>query len=317
MPFELGYQPSQFSSTRPGYDGTSLQETSRLFASEDACFDHVLHTRVDKGAVCSKCGKVGRWYRRRGFKYVQHLCGAVISPLAGTLFHATKLPLRLWFYAILHFANSREGVTVGFLQRQLGISYLAAFRMAHRIRMHMAALERATRHPAPGVQVHVRLETLHRVRSSTSQRHTANVLFAATQERLDCTVVSAPRRHSVRAAVLDLMPGHGTLLTSCYRTSRVMAAYGGRHPLASFVPTYFLDHDEQIDRITGFLSYFREPFNNLYKHVSREHLWLYLKEFQFRYNRRHRSRDTYWDMVGAFPVLFPEGRSSAVSFRSA
>lgn len=302
MPFDLGYQFSRFNSSRPGYNGTSLQAAAQRFPSDDACFDHVMIVRQLAFSVCPKCGKEGRWYRKRDAKYVQHPCGAVLSPLAGTVFHATKLPLRLWFYAMLHFANSSEGVTGGLLQRQLGISYLAAYRMAQMIRRHMAALEAGAAAHCADHQIHVRLEILHHVRGTNNQSSTANVLLASNGSRVDTSVLEEPRRHQVKSA-LRLMHANGPWLTTCYRTARVASAYGSRRPLASYAPTYFIDHPAETDLISGFLSYFLWPFQTNHKHVSRTHLWLYLKEFQFRYNRRNRSGETYWDMVNAFPVI--------------
>lgn len=303
MPFDLGYPPSRFVSSRPGYNGTSLQDVAKRFGSEDECFEHVWAQRSDAGSICTNCGKLGRWYRRRGAKHFQHSCGATISPLRGTLLHATKLPLRLWFYALLHFANSSEGVNAAFLGRQLGITYPAAFRMAYKIRLHLAALEALAEPISEGRDVHARLVTLHRARSGSQRPNTLNVLFVASDTRVDCAVLAAPRRHSVRAAIEKLMPGHGQVITTCYRTSQVLSAYKTRQPLATFVPTFFLDHPTERDLISGFLSYFLQPFKNHHKHASREYFWLYLKDFQFRYNRRDRSGDTYWDMVRSFPQL--------------
>lgn len=303
MPFDLGFPPVRFRSGRPGYDGTSLQDVALRFPSDAACFEHVMLTRLGSDFACHQCGRISRWHRRSGAKYVQHPCGAVISPLAGTLFHAAKLPLRLWFYAMLHFANSPEGVNGRFLERHLGISYLAAFRMAQKIRWQMAALERLSAIAAPGQDVEVRVETLHRVRSGTTSPNVASVLFAAKSGKIDCEVLSACRQHLARPAISKMVPGHGELRTTCDRTARLLSAYGARAPLASYMPCYFVDHPGEVDAIKGFLSYFLWPFQNHYKHASHEHLWLYLKEFQFRYNRRHRSADTYWDMISAFPVL--------------
>jgi hypothetical protein len=64
-----------------------------------------------------------------------------------------------------------------------------------------------------------------------------------------------------------------------------------------------MDHPEEVDAIKGFQSYFLWPFQTHHKYASRAHVWLYLSEFLFRYNRRHRSAQTYWDMISAFPDL--------------
>jgi len=210
---------------------------------------------------------------------------------------------------MLHFANSQEGLNVGFLERHLGISYLAAFRMAQRIRWHMAEIERITPLASEGQDLEVRVESLRRVRSGTSGLNRATVLFAARDGKIDCEVISACRQHIALEAVASIVPSHGKLRTTCYRTARLFSAYGARRPRAEFVPCYFVDHPDQVDAIKGFQSYFLWPFQTHHKHASQQHLWLYLKEFQFRYNRRHRSADTYWDMVSAFPVLRPTYRT--------
>ena len=313
MPFDLGYPPVQSRLARPGYDGTSLQEVAKRFPTDDACLEHVMGTRFGRSFTCPQCDRSSAWHRRRGAKYFQHSCGAVISPLAGTVFHGTKLPLRLWFYAMLHFANSHEGVNAGFLSRHLGISYLAAFRMAQRIRWHMSEIERAKPIAGPHHEIEVRVENIRRVRSGNSSPNRANIVFVASDGKVDCEVISACRRHIALGAVSRMVPDHGELRTTCYRTARLFAAYGARVPRAVHLPCYYVDHPDEIDAIKGFQSYFLWPFQTHHKHASRAHVWLYLKEFQFRYNRRQRSADTYWDMVNAFPDIVARGALDQVN----
>ena len=49
-------------------------------------------------------------------------------------FAKTHVPLVKWFYAIYLFTTTRHGVPAKELERQLGVSYPTAFRMAHLIR---------------------------------------------------------------------------------------------------------------------------------------------------------------------------------------
>ena len=48
---------------------------------------------------------------------------------------------RLWFYAIYLFTTSRHGVPAKELERQLGVTYKTAWRMADLIRKHMAEVD--------------------------------------------------------------------------------------------------------------------------------------------------------------------------------
>ena len=312
MPFDLGYPPVRSSLSRAGYDGTSLQNVALRFGTEDACVEHVMQMRFGQGAPCQKCGRISSWCRRTTKLYALRCCGLVVSPLTDTLFHRTNMPLRLWFYAMLHFANSHEGVNAGFLERHLGISYNAAFRMAQRIRWHLSELERKTPIFVPGMGIEVRVQTLHRVRSGTSSHNRANILFAARDGKVGCEILGLSRQRAALQAMAKMAPQHGDLRTTCHRTARLFSDYGSKRPRATYLPCYFMDHPEEVDAIKGFQSYFLWPFQTHHKYASRAHLWLYLSEFLFRYNRRHRSAQTFWDMISAFPKLttrrdVPEG----------
>ena len=59
--------------------------------------------------------------------------------------HRTHTPLHKWFFAIYLFSTSRHGVAAKELERQLGVSYPTALRMAHLIREHMADVDGGTR----------------------------------------------------------------------------------------------------------------------------------------------------------------------------
>jgi hypothetical protein len=62
--------------------------------------------------------------------------------MAGTIFHKSRQPLRKWFWAIYLMATSKKGVSMLYLQNQLGIkSYRAAWLMGHKIRSAMIARE--------------------------------------------------------------------------------------------------------------------------------------------------------------------------------
>ena len=92
-------------------------------------------TKID----CPKCGAHGRFYReKRDPAYICQHCKHHIFPCAGTFMHRTHLPLHKWFYAMHMFAVSRNGVAAKELERALEISYPTAWRMAHKIREHMA-----------------------------------------------------------------------------------------------------------------------------------------------------------------------------------
>ncbi len=105
------------------------------FRTEEACLAHVFNNRFGRTYKCPRCLKRGHFSLIQGRKRYDCQCGYGIYPLAGTIFHGSATPLRLWFYAIYLFATSQNGVAAKELERQLGVTYKTAWRISSQIRL--------------------------------------------------------------------------------------------------------------------------------------------------------------------------------------
>ena len=54
-------------------------------------------------------------------------CRRQTSPIAGTIFASTHLPLRLWFRAIYHLTQTKQGISSIELGRRLGVTQTTAW----------------------------------------------------------------------------------------------------------------------------------------------------------------------------------------------
>ena len=80
------------------YPRTRL-ELDEFFPDDAACLEYVEGLRWPEGFVCVGCGGLGEvWRASRGRLVCPH-CRRQTSVLAGTVFHRTRSPLRLWFLA--------------------------------------------------------------------------------------------------------------------------------------------------------------------------------------------------------------------------
>ena len=122
---------------------TTFYEFQKQFPADEACLHHMMVTRYGGTEIhCPQCGVHGNFYRlTRDRAYLCQHCKHEIYPTAGTFMHRTRLPLHKWFFAMFLFSTSRHGVAAKELQRQLGISYKTAWRMAKLIREHMARVD--------------------------------------------------------------------------------------------------------------------------------------------------------------------------------
>ncbi len=115
----------------------SLLELEGRFATDEACREYLCRLRWPEGFVCVKCGGKDGWQTQRGLYHCKQ-CARQISPTAGTIFHQTRLPIRLWFRAIWHITNQKYGANALGMQRILGLgSYQTAWEWLHKLRRAM------------------------------------------------------------------------------------------------------------------------------------------------------------------------------------
>lgn len=115
----------------------TLLEFERRFASDEDCLDYLKRLRWPDGFVCPHCGATQAWSNTRG-RLVCSSCRQQTSVTSGTIFHRTRLPLRLWFRAIWHVTSQKNGVSAMGLKRVLGLgSYETAWTWLHKLRRAM------------------------------------------------------------------------------------------------------------------------------------------------------------------------------------
>ena len=102
---------------------------------EAACIETLAQYRWPDGYVCARCGGRESYQlksRPRVFECAG--CGRQESVTAGTIFHRTRTPLRKWFLAAWWMARDKRGVSAQSLSRDLGLRYETAWLMAHKLR---------------------------------------------------------------------------------------------------------------------------------------------------------------------------------------
>lgn len=124
---------------KPYHDLTLLDFQDR-FPDEKSCWEYLVKMRWPNGCSCpKKCdSKMDRKHSGTDGIFQCRKCKAHLSVTTGTIFHKSRLPLRKWFWAIFLMATSKKGVSMLYLQRQLGIkSYRAVWLMGQKIRHAM------------------------------------------------------------------------------------------------------------------------------------------------------------------------------------
>ena len=119
----------------------NLFELIDRFGDNDKCREYLEALRFPDGVYCIRCEskKISRIVKRNQFMCDE--CKYQFSPMAGTIFHDTHLPLTKWFAAVYLMCESRKGISANQLKRTLKVAYKTAWYLSHRIREAMKSAD--------------------------------------------------------------------------------------------------------------------------------------------------------------------------------
>jgi ribosomal protein L37AE/L43A len=117
--------------------GLSEAEFDRLYGIEEQCRAVVIELRWREAFSCPVCG--GRSHsvvKTRGL-FQCTTCRRQTSPIAGTIFTSTKLPLRMWFRVMYHLTQSKQRMASIELARRVGVRQTTAWMLKHKLQQAM------------------------------------------------------------------------------------------------------------------------------------------------------------------------------------
>jgi transposase-like protein len=114
------------------------------FTNADAARKYLETIYWPDGAVCARCGVIGKATRLKGksTRPGVHWCNACEKPFTvtvGTIFENTKVPLNSWLYLNHLLCCSEKRISVHRLAQMLGVTYKTAWFMVRHVRDAMAS----------------------------------------------------------------------------------------------------------------------------------------------------------------------------------
>ena len=117
--------------------GLSEAAFERLYGTEEQCRAVVVASRWPDGFECAACGGREHSLVTTRDLFQCTACRRQTSPIAGTIFASTKLPLRTWFRAMYHMTQSKQGMSSIELGRRLGVRQGTAWTIKHKLQQVM------------------------------------------------------------------------------------------------------------------------------------------------------------------------------------
>ncbi len=269
------------------------------FPNDDACLDYLMKLRHGEVLDCPKCQKEGRFTRIKKMPaYSCPWCGHHIHPMVGTPFHRSHTPLQKWFYAMYLFTTTRHGVPAKELQRQLGVSYPTAFRMAHKIRDYMGTID-----GDPPLTNHVEVDETYvggrrqgRKDGFTGRGAKGKTIVMGILERdgeLFTKVIPNASRLSLIPPIFERIKAGTTISTDEWAPYKILSALGYDHQTVRHGRKEWAVGEAHVNTLEAFWSMLKRSIRGTHIHVSPKHLPKYLGEFEYRYNLRKRPEQMF------------------------
>jgi len=280
----------------------AVQEFFKQFPNDDACLTHLMKTRFGEKLDCPKCKRHAKFYKlKKQPVYVCQWCGHHIHPMAGTPFERSHTPLQKWFYAMYLFTTSRHGVPAKELQRQLGITYKTAWRMAHEIRKYMARVDGNSDLSGHVEADETMLGAPHHGKGGRGAIG-KTVVFGMVERGGDVVTEVVPNvtHNTLQGIIKDHVKTGSTISTDEFKSYHHLDKSGYKHGYVHHGIKEYVNGIHHVNTLEGFWSQIKRSIKGTHVHVSRKHLPKYLGEFEFRYNMRSTPSLMFSRLLNAF-----------------
>jgi len=277
------------------YEKVSLLDFQRRFPDERKCYEYLARTRFPGGFACPQCGSPSAVLMEKRLLWQCRVCRSQVSVTAGTVFHRTRTPLLVWFWAIFLVAVDKRGHSALQLSRELSVPYDRAWRMLHKIRAAMG--RRDAEYKLDGI---VELDEAY-IGAPDEGSRGRGTRRAKAVVALGLTADGKPRFVKMRtvrrldARSVESFATDGIALGSTIRTDG-LNIYNGLGKLG-FVHEATVAPGKTKDDvlywthtvISNAKAYILGTFHGL----EDRHIQRYLDEFCYRFNRRHRETELF------------------------
>jgi len=268
----------------------TIKDFNQAYPDDDACLSEIFDERYRDLGKCPSCERETRFYKIKNRKcYSCQKCGNHIYPLANTIFHKSRTSLKNWFFAIYLLASSKNGVSGKELERQLGVTYKCAWRIAKQVRLLFSEIDDEP--PLAGI---VEADEAY-IGGKSSNRHKGKrgykrkIPVVGVVERKG-QVRAQVTRDVTLASVLPLLrrsvKPESTLMTDDFGSYHYANEAGFKHHTITHSYQEYVRGNVHTNSIEGFWSQLKRSINGTYHAVSPKYLQSYVDEFSFRYSHR-------------------------------
>ena len=252
----------------------TIKDLQRDFPTDEACLDYIF---------TNKYPNAKQYYKVSGRKCYANPQGHQIHPLAGSIFHKSATPLTLWFQAMFLFSASKNGVSAKELQRQLGVTYKCAWRMAHQIRSLMAQGGDMLTGVVEVDETYFGKKGNHK---TAFKNKSALVGMVERNGSVRAHTITDRQTHILLGTIKANISKDAKIVTDEFKVYAKLPKLGWEHQSIKHGKGHYSYKGIHTNTIEGFWGQLKRSIRGTYHFVSAQHLQAYVDEFAYRYNLR-------------------------------
>jgi hypothetical protein len=274
--------------------GLSEPEFLRQYGTEEQCREAVIALRWPKGFQCPGCGGAKHSLVKTRYLFQCSACRLQTSPIAGTIFASTKVPLRTWFRAIYHMTQTKQGISSIELGRRLGVTQTTAWKIKHKLKQVM--LERdAVKQLTGRIEIDDAYVGGERNGGKRGRGAAGKTPFVAAAEttpegkpsRLKLRRVGGFSNRSIRAFATASLDPACAVVSDGLRCFTAVTEAGCTHEVIVTGSGPAAAQSISFKWVNTALGNIKAAITGTYRSINSKHVPRYLAEFEYRFNRRY------------------------------
>jgi transposase-like protein len=282
----------------------TLQEAIKHFADEQVCIDAVASLRWPDGPICPKCGGKEHYYlaTQRRWKCKAKGCAKQFSVKVGTIFEDSPISLDKWLAALWMLVNCKNGISSYEVGRDLGITQKSAWFVLHRLRL---ALQNGSMEKLGGDGKEIEVDETFiggAARFMHPERRKLMITERGVKDKLAvigilerggevrAAVIPSRRKHHLQAEIRAHVKAKSAIYSDALLSYQGLKDQGFAHQVIDHAEKY-VDGQVHTNGLENFWSLVKRQLKGTYISVEPFHMFRYLDEQVFRYNKRVLAHD--------------------------
>lgn len=276
------------------FKGLNAIEFARRFTCNEDCYRYLVDIKWSKGFQCSRCG-CQEFYKGRTYYYRRcKMCYYDESVTANSIFHGIKMPLLKAFHMAFRLTAKKKGMSTIELGAEVGVEQKTAWLFKRKLQ---AAMQKDKDDKLNGnVEVD---ETLVGGYSAAKGRstQTKQAVLVAVETLPDGRTGNMALRpienftaDELKYAIKEIVSQQAEIRTDAFHSYKKLSKEMN-------INISYSENGSAMEQLHLQIMQFKNWLRGIHHKCSKEHLFAYISEYEYRFNKRNMRKWLFNDVI--------------------